>query len=68
MILCLSLLAVPQTALGQSPAAGQGESEDDLSGTWLVTVHLTSTNETHDYKATTTFVATTTDHYTASGK
>jgi len=42
-MICLSLLAVPQTALGQSPAAGQGESEDDLSGTWLVTVHLTTT-------------------------
>jgi len=27
-----------------------------------------TTNETHDYKATTTFVATTTDHYTASGQ
>src|SRR5262249_47746448 len=44
MILCLSLLAVPQPASGQSSAGGEGESEEDLSGTWLVTVHLTITN------------------------
>jgi hypothetical protein len=77
LILCLNLLAVPQTALGQSSAGGQGESEQDLSGTWLVTVHLTITNhgmsmfpqtETHDYKATITFAPTTTEHYTASGQ
>ena len=77
VILCLSLLAVPQTVLGQSPAAGQGESEEDLRGPWLVTVQLTITNngisvlpqaETGDYKATTTFVPTSTDHYTASGE
>jgi hypothetical protein len=57
MVLCLSLLAVPQIALGQSPAAGKGDSEDDLSGTWLVIVHLTTTNgfsEMHDYKAVVT--------------
>jgi hypothetical protein len=74
---CLSLLFVPHTALGQSSAAGQGESEEDLRGPWLVTVHLTINNngmsvfpqaETGDYKATTTFVPTTTDHYTASGQ
>jgi len=77
VILCLSLLFVPHTALGQSSAAGQGESEEDLRGPWLVTVHLTINNngmsvfpqaETGDYKATTTFVPTTTDHYTASGQ
>ena len=44
MILCLSLLAVRQTALGQPPVAGQGESEEDLRGPWLVTVDLTITN------------------------
>lgn len=73
LILCLGLVAVPQTALGQSPANGQDESERDLSGTWSVTVHLTITHlgaptETHDYKGTITFVPTTTDHYTASGQ
>jgi hypothetical protein len=72
MILCLSLLAVPHTALGRSPAAGQDGSEEDLSGTWLVAVHLATTNrgmlETQDYKATITFVPTTTDHYAASGQ
>ena len=77
LILCLSLLFVPHTALGQSSAAGQGESEEDLGGTWFVAVHLTTTDhgmsrlsqtETDDYNATTTFVSTTTDHYTASGQ
>jgi hypothetical protein len=78
VILCLNLLAVPQTALGQSAAGGQGESEEDLSGAWLVSVHLTTTDgrgsvffsntETHDYKATITFVPATTEHYTASGQ
>jgi hypothetical protein len=76
LILCLSLLAVPQTALSQSPAGGgQGESEGDLSGTWLVTVQFTTTDggvffghtETHDYKATITFVPTTTAHYSLRG-
>jgi hypothetical protein len=77
LMICLSLLAVPQTALGQSPAAAAGESEDDLSGAWLVTVHLTtskpgvfgfSQTETHDCKGTITFVPTATEHYTASGQ
>jgi hypothetical protein len=72
VIFCLSLLAVPQTALGQSPVAGQGESEEDLRGPWLVTVHLATTEhawrETQDFKATITFVPTATDHYTASGQ
>jgi hypothetical protein len=78
MILGLSLFALPRTGLGQSPAGGQGESEEDLSGTWVVTVHLTTNDgrgsvffshtETHDYKATITFVPTTTEHYTASGQ
>lgn len=73
LILCLGLVAVPQTASGQSPANGQDESERDLSGTWSVTVHLTITHvgaptETHDYKGKITFVPSTTDHYTASGQ
>jgi hypothetical protein len=74
LILCLGLLAVPQTALGQSPAADQHESEGGLSGTWSVTVHLATEEvasiypDTHDYKGTTTFVPTTTGHYTASGR
>jgi hypothetical protein len=77
MILGLSLLAVPQTALGRPLAAGEGETEEDLGGTWSVTVHLTITNhgmsplpqtETQDYKATITFVPKTTEHYTASGQ
>ena len=75
LILCLSLLAVPQTALSQSPAGGQGESEDDLSGTWLVTVHLTTTDggvffghtETHDFKAPVTFVTAAKAHYSLRG-
>jgi hypothetical protein len=72
-ILCLNLLAVSQTALGQSPATAQGESEGDLSGTWSVTVHLTTKEgsflytEAHDYTARMTFIPTTTAHYTASG-
>ncbi len=63
-ILCLNLVAVSQTALGQSPATAQGESEGDLSGTWSVTVHLTTKEgsflytEAHDYTARMTFVHT----------
>ncbi len=76
LILCWSLLAVPQTALGRSPALSQGEGEEDLSGTWSVTVHFTTSGEgtfpllyteTHDYKAAITFVPVTTAHYCVAG-
>jgi len=75
LILCLGLLAVPQTTLGWPSAAGQGESKDDLSGTWLVTVHFTRSDggallpytQTHTYKGPITFIPAAKGHYSVAG-
>jgi hypothetical protein len=75
LILCLSLLALPQTTPARPPVAAQGESEDDLSGTWLVTVHFTRSDggvlfpytETHNYKGPVTFVPAAKGHYSVAG-
>jgi hypothetical protein len=71
----LGLLAVPQTTLGRPSAAGQGESKDDLSGTWLVTVHFTRSDggallpytQTHTYKGPITFIPAAKGHYSVAG-
>ncbi len=75
LMILWSLLAVPQNTLGRPLGAGQGESEDDLSGTWLVTVHLTRSDggallphtSTQNYKGPVTFVPAAKGHYRVAG-
>ena len=75
LMILWSLLAVPQNTLGRPLGGGQGESEDDLSGTWLFTVHLTRSDggallpytSTQNYKGPVTFVPAAKGHYRVAG-
>jgi len=75
LMILWSLLAVPQNTLGRPLGWGQGESEDDLSGTWLFTVHLTRSDggallphtSTQNYKGPVTFVPAAKGHYRVAG-
>lgn len=75
VLLLWSLLAVQQSTLGRPTGAGEEESDGDLRGTWLVTVHFTLSDggtlfpytETHNYKGPVTFVPAPKGHYSVAG-
>ena len=75
LMILWSLLAVPLNTLARPLGADQSKREDDLSGTWLVAVHLTRSyggalfphTETHSYMGPVTFVSAAKGHYSVAG-